>query len=138
MLCVHSEVLSCLGHLSLAEERSSSSSAPPDRAAGRQSKRAKKLRGREVRRSGGRTGALDDALLARDMAEADAQVSTAKRGRATAATLTAVFTAYFALLKQQPGEADTNAQHYARVIPIVMQGVDKSADDAGAAGEEAL
>ena len=84
---------------------------------------------REVRKSGGRTGALDDALLARDLAESNAEVNQAKRTKHTTTTLTALFTAYFTLLKQSQTrltQTERQSRQYARVLPLVMQGLEKS------------
>ena len=131
-LSVHDEVLSCLVHLSLSDPSPSSSavSTSASAAAARASAvRAKKLRQREVRRSGGRTGALDDALLARDLAEGNAEVSEAKRAKHTTATLTALFTAYFTLLKQsqtQKTHTEKQSRQYSRLLPLVMQGLERS------------
>ena len=110
MLSVHFEVLSCLVHLSLKDDTapSSSSSARADAADRQAQNREKKLRQRQVKRHKGRTGALDDALLARDWAEGEATVNQQQRAKFTSTILTAVFTSYFTLLKQHNTSAEMN------------------------------
>ena len=132
MLSVHSEVLSCLAHLSLPSAPPSKAAASPAAATAARlaTQRAKKSRRREVQRTGGRTGALDDALLARDLAEGKAELSHSRRAKFASAILASVFAAYLALL-QQPRRLQTateaQSRQYARIIPLVMQGVERFA-----------